>query len=496
VVVFLLGPLDLTTDATGGNPFFQGFFVHLWASWTFTFGLTFFLGLLYLISERRQSRAWRTPTAIGGWSLIVLLMIGASGAKATVLPVLIAGLALYAAGVVLIRRTLRPAVIVTLGIGVVVFAITFALEYGGGAPGTVIELFAPLAKTEPVVLANGITNPLLRAIALPFADLAGFAGMMLGLVGMLYLLRRRHRSELSRMALPICLFVAGVIITNALHQVAYSEVYFQDTGYVAGCLGAAEGLRLMWMDAGRSLPISRQGAIWAFATALAGLLVLVALTHTLTSEFRYAALAAGCVGFVLASAVVLTVRRRSTTGVLALGLIPLLASTALTSPLALSPTARKVLTGATLTPVQPDPQVVWGLTPGLLTALEWLQNHSSINAVLAVSNHWINPAKTDAREFYYSAFSEREVFVEAYDPARFGITLGSTTAASLEFASRQRLNDAVFNRADATALLVLIDRYDVRYLFIDRIHGSVDPAVMGLGRVVFTNADATILEVG
>ena len=500
VVILMLGPLDLTTDVASGNPFFEGFFFHLWASWTFAFGLMFFLALIYLVSERMHSPSWRRSADLGAWILIGLLMIGASGAKATVLPVLITGTALYAVVVFALTRRLSPAVLVTLVLGAALFAVTFKVVYGGGVPGTVIELFAPLARTAPVIFVNEISNPTLRAIMIPFADVCGIAGMMLGLVGMLYLLRRRHRSELSRFAWPICLFVAGLVITNVSHQVAYSELYFQDTGYIAGGLAAAQGIRLAWLDAGQSLPMSRRGVLVSFAASLVVLLMLVTITsltvaHPLALEIRYAGLAAACVAFIVVSMLLLWARHRSTAGVLALGLIPLLASTALTFPLTLAPTAKKLLTGVALTQAQPDPQTVWALTPGLLTALEWLQGHSPIGAVVAVSNHWVNPQKTDAREYYYSAFSEREIFVEAYDPARFGITPGVTIAADRNFAYRQRLNDAVFNQADAAALAILTRQYGVRYLFIDRIHGTVDPDVLHLGRVVFTNQDAIIVEV-
>ncbi len=59
VAVFLLGPLDLTTNG-GGNPFAESFSYHLWTSWTFLFGLTFLLPLLHLINERLQMPTWRT----------------------------------------------------------------------------------------------------------------------------------------------------------------------------------------------------------------------------------------------------------------------------------------------------------------------------------------------------------------------------------------------------------------------------------------------------
>jgi hypothetical protein len=502
-VVFLLGPLDLTTDVSSGNPFFELFFFHLWASWTFAFGLTFLLALLYLISERLQSTTWRSRADIGPWVLIGLLMIGAAGAKATILPVVIAGIGLYAGVMFVATRKLIAGAFATLGLGIVIFIATFKVIYGGGVPGTVIEPFAPLARAAPIIFVTGLAgHPTVRAIALPFAYVASIGGMMLGLVGILYLFRRRHRVELKRFALPICLLIGGLVTTNLAHQVAYSELYFQDTGYVAGGVAAGAGIRLAWLDAGRSLPISRRGLALIFGASLVGLVLLVAITsltlaHPKALEVRYLGLAALSVGVVVASAVILRARHRSTSGVLMLGLIPLLAATALTYPMALSPTAKKVLTGVTLTPIQPDPQAVWGLTPALLAALEWLQNHSSIDAVIAVSNHWVNPQKTDAREYYYSAFSERQVFVEAYDPTRFGITRGlNVTAPERNFLYRQHLNDAVFNAADTAALDILTTQYSVRYLFIDRIHGGVDPAVLQLGRVVYSNAQAAIVAVG
>ena len=59
-------------------------------------------------------------------------------------------------------------------------------------------------------------------------------------------------------------------------------------------------------------------------------------------------------------------------------------STALGYPdSALSPDQRaKVLTGVPIRPTQADPQTVRGLTPGLLAALEWLKDHSSVDTVV------------------------------------------------------------------------------------------------------------------
>jgi hypothetical protein len=113
-----------------------------------------------------------------------------------------------------------------------------------------------------------------------------------------------------------------------------------------------------------------------------------------------------------------------------------------------------------------------------------------------VSNHWINAAGTDGRDQYYSGFSERRVFVESYNPDDYGITVGVSTPAEVNFLYRVQLNDAVFEHASAGALAILTHQYGVRYLFIDRIHGGAAAAVLGLGAVVFSDSDATIVAVG
>ena len=189
VAVFLLGPLDLTTNG-GGNPFAESFSYHLWTSWTFLFGLTFLLPLLHLINERLQMPTWRTRHDVQSWALIALLLVGASGAKATILPVILSGVALYI--VIALFRRHRPSVMAAcaaLVFGVAVFALTFLIIYGTGSPGTPIDPFVSLSRTFPMVAAEGITNAALRHLVLPFAYVAGVAGVLLPLAGSLYLLR-------------------------------------------------------------------------------------------------------------------------------------------------------------------------------------------------------------------------------------------------------------------------------------------------------------------
>ena len=502
VVVFLLGPLDLTNDTRAAPAFFSIFNNQLWGSWTFLFGLMFFLALLFLIAERLQPAPPRVATGVAYWMLVILLMIGASGAKATILPVVLVGTALYIAVSLVTRRSVPRVAFAMLALEFVVFVVTFFIIYRGGAADTGIEPLAPLDRTLPVIDASNGAIPLaLRAVLLPFAYVAALAGMILPLAGALYLFRRRHRDALRAVSLCLCMLVAGVVIGNVFHQTGYSELYFQNTGYVAGAVAAAAGLRLAWLDAGAAITISRRAIVLTFAASVA-VLVAVATVTALTLRnapaevTTYSVLGGGALLFIATRRMLGRRRGRMTSGLLALGLIPLMAASALASPFELAPTVARAITGSDITVSQPDPQKVRGLTPDLLAALTWLRDHSPDDTVFAVSNHWIDPAEKDGRYYYYSAFSEREVFVEGYDANRYEINTSLSTKEGADFARRKRLNDAVFGSADANALSVLTQQYAVRFLFIDRVHADATPAVLKLGTVVFSNHDATIVAVG
>ena len=117
--------------------------------------------------------------------------------------------------------------------------------------------------------------------------------------------------------------------------------------------------------------------------------------------------------------------------------------------------------------------------------------------MIAVNNHWIDPGDRDGRYYYYSAVSERRVFIEGYDPVRYEINTSPTTPDGADFATRKTLNDEVFDDDDADALNVMTQRYSVRYLFVDHVDAdNAGKNVDNLGTVVFANPAATIVAVG
>jgi hypothetical protein len=499
VVAFLLGTLDLTADLNRASPFFDQFSFHLWASWTFPFGLTFFMALLYLIAERLREASWRGRSVLGSWAAIALIMVGASGAKATVLPVVIAGLGLYALCEFVFRRAAAVAALAALALGAAVFVVTFLIVYGRGVPGTTIEPFVALSYAVPMTVAANISSPTAHVFAVPIAYVASLAGIMLPLAGMLYLVSPRHRDAIRKLRFCLCVFAAGVVIANVVHQVGFSELYFLDMAYPAAVIVAAEGLRRAWMDLGRAIPLSVRAAGIVITGWIVLIIVVVVVTtptlaHPAGLLVRYAALGLLAVIFVGVCATFGT-NRAAISRALALGLIPLLAASALTSPIQLTATVDRVLTSKSITVTQPDPQTVRGLTPGLVLALNWLRDNTPVNTIFAVSNHWIDPKETDGRYYYYSAFSERQVFVEPYTPDDYGLDNPPLTPGFEAFLHRVMLNDEVFDHADIAALRVLTTQYLVRFLLIDRVHHNADPALLQLGRIVYSDPDAMILAV-
>ncbi len=481
-----------------GSPFGDNALVHFWDSWTYPFGMMFFLAILYLITEHIRVETWRTRPDLRSWALIALLMIGASGAKATVLPVIIVGTGIYVVLHLLVRRSLPAAAVMIVGIGIVIFVATYTLVvYAGGLRTPALKSASSLAQRNasgrvsrtPFTTPGSATSPcrsrtppispecgcLSPAACICFGDVIG--------------------TRLPLLTLPLSMLSQASLITSVVHQIAYSELYFEDMGFVAGAIVAAEGLRLAWRDVGGSLPVSRQAAVVALAVWVVLLIAVVKIAsrsiETPATNMRvYVGFAAAGVLFVIAWAMALLARKRSASGSLALALIPLLAAAVLTAPVTIYPSVRKFIAGTPITPTQPV------LVPGVLTALHWLRDHAPIDAVVAVNNHWFDPGHTNGKYYFYTAFSERQIFIEAYDPIRYGVTPGTPSAVASTFEYRQRVNDAVFTEADASALRIMTAQYSVRYLFIDRRLGPQNPAVLHLGGVVFSNQDAAIVAVG
>jgi hypothetical protein len=504
-LAFFVGELRLDASNTflAHTPFFGLFFTFLFRSPSFLLGLVLFVPLVILVGERIRARPERT--LVGEWILITLFMVGASDAKVTILPLLVAALALFAGWSWLSSRRISAGVWASAGLALCVAGTVWFLQYRG---------HESLLRLDPFADVNMMPAVHLIKVDL-IANLAGFpgkdvlldaGGVLFGLfgllaaplIGIIWVLRYRGLRLRPPQAWLLALLVAGLVLSLAVVDPdSQGGMYFLFYGLVAGYLLSAAGLWTAWQRrpsmAGRWLPAAGLAVAFAVVTAaLIGLPTSVGLftgprANALTYMVRYAGLMLALVLLYAAGRRWLGPRRW---GAAALVSVALLGVGALATPIdSLKPAiadsgSEGVGIGKTM-------------TPGLYGALDWIRDETPDDSVVAVNNQWIDPGNQAPLEFIYSAFTERRVFLEGWGYSQRTRELGLTGTAggANPFQDRLDLNEAAFD-GDAHALETLARDYGVRYLIVDRLNGTpVDlDALRRSARVVYDVPEAVVFE--
>jgi len=110
------------------------------------------------------------------------------------------------------------------------------------------------------------------------------------------------------------------------------------------------------------------------------------------------------------------------------------------------------------------------LTKPLLEALRWLRDHSGVNDIVAV-NFNDYPGQEKEKYWYYSAFSERRIFLEGTYNTKEQVDwnyLYHQDPRYTPFADRRQLLEDFFNQKQGDALAVMAQGYGVRYVLIDK----------------------------
>ncbi|MGJ3510084.1 hypothetical protein [Enemella sp. A6] len=228
--------------------------------------------LVMLLQQRRLSP--------GHWVVLVLALLGNSGAKGSVLPVLICGmLAVVAMCLLTLRSHLKPALL-GLGATAAVLAATMPLTSGGSA-GVHVQLFSSFRLHTAWVQMHGRTPTSLDPV-LPGLDRAG-APLLLGLLllgyviafGYVWISAPRWRANPSAW-LMLGIGVAGWAAMMLVNQDGFSQVYFFLGAVVAWHLMAGVGAHWAWHRscAAHGRTISIGAAIFGYAVGAALLLNL------------------------------------------------------------------------------------------------------------------------------------------------------------------------------------------------------------------------------
>ncbi len=496
-VALLLVVEDLNLDPTRPGAFGAEMFKVIPLSPTFALGIVFFLGLLALMQSWLDREGALDPAtrygglgsalgAVGWLAMVSTLVLGMSMVKSVASVDFIGGLTL-----VWLWRAF------TAGVNRLLFY-CLALSTICAGVAYILVLRGPAAETLHVSLFNFIDFTNFAAIlhmhtAARIVPLLGIVTLacvftLVPLLGTCTLLWREDAVS-PYVSFCLAVFVVSFAAYVTLALPGDAQGYFLGFGYIGLLPVAADGLIALWTDA---LPSARRRMIRACGVILALGMMAAASTLLLTNvrgidlDAWYAA-AYGLLGGAITIA---TVRLEkvfmpaipSRAARLLACCIPLLGTLGLVKPLdAALPRAWKVITHTRISSL--DSRQNQGMTAALYRGLIWVREHTNSCDLLAVNNHSIKAATTTnwSRYYYYSAFTERRIYLESW----FQTSLG--TKGREPFPARLALNELAVGRGDPGALHEL-RRQGVSYVLLDKTHGGGAAEPSSVSRLVFANS--------
>jgi hypothetical protein len=490
--LFLLAA-DLDLGGDRYYPLSGTLFSELLLSPTFLLGLLVFIPVVVLLHERLVPSAQHdgSPTE---WILVGVLLCGCSGAKGTILPVVVGGLALLGVWRWLTARRLGPGLVPALALSVGALVVSYALLYRGGGSGVQlkplrsgVETFAGQAFAPEAGAALGT-----QLLLYPVGTVVTAITLMLALVGLAWALRRPRGLDNTR-AWLLALLLTSVGIFFLTDHPAVGQIYFLWYGFAAGVFLSAGGL-VEGLGTVRGVPLRLR----LVALGGAGVLAALLLIDIRSGGSRLGpALQAGLIVLAVCLLIWFALGRRTAprAGLAALAVAGgILLAGILDGPLSLFPEAIDRWTDPQrLVYDQEAPPTRLGLTAELRRGLRWVRGNTPEDAVIAVNNHYSDQVSRDSRYFYYSAFTERRVFLESWGYTNRAVRIGllRIRLGTLPYPGRLALSDAaVSGRRAAVERLAAVRGVD--YVLVDRLHGPAPRRRPG--RLVFSNPALRVYE--
>ncbi|MEU6793398.1 hypothetical protein ABZ907_17005 [Nonomuraea wenchangensis] len=484
VTYFLFGPV-----LQDGVVFTTRSMFTAWASPTQTFGALLFAPVVLLLVRGVRGRAW---------VVLVLLVAVLAGAKATFLPLLLAGAVLVAGVRWAVERRVPGRWLGVAGLTLGGLVMAQAVLFGRGTQGTEIAPFATMRVLWGVVTGGSQGEPAMfqaRAGAvwvlgvLAAVQLFCFACVWGGVAGLGW----------RRMAEPDVLLLvgmggAGVGAVLVLGHPAGSQLYFLESVRPYLSIAAVCGVVVAgraWAGEGRS--VAR--AVGAWVAVGAGVAVVVSgVQRVLRGSGRVEADLGGVMWVVgpylvlVAAIVVLGVglARRIVAARVVLVVAGVMAGYGV--PASAVEVVRHVV---------PDEGRRERVVPrGGREAARWLREHSRPGDVVATDLHCrpVIAPECDSRHYWVAAFSERRVLVEGWAYAESTLSRAAAYGGSylsVPFADAARLaaNDAVFAAPTRENVRRLAGGYGVRWLFT-----RINPELDGYAALRFRNRAFSVYE--
>jgi hypothetical protein len=530
-VAYVGGPLTLLAPlpAIGGSPL-------SYLSPSQTYALPFLLLLAVLCVDVVRGR----PLG-AGWALVPTLALACAGAKSSALPPLLAGLLLAGLALVILRRPLPWAALITVGGMVVAMAAGFRLFAGGGAGTLGVEPFSVLRWMAPYRDTLGATAAILGqggGRLPPGLKAATGAGWLLvativlwwllaqaaRLVGLAGVAARRMRADPAAWLLAGTL-VAGVGAAWVFHHPSASQVYFYMGAAPFGAVLSVWLLSLLidagvgWVPPAAAFAVGvAADYVWPIALPRKPPLSIDAWQHALTASIlRVLALAVIATLVALAVHSLLTRRSQPTGLALSAGRLGVklpawrggaaVASAAVMAAMfgasvaaGVDPTVARAVVGPLPNPIPPGQRPI--ITESEMRAALWLDAHAPNDEVVATNVH-CQPVRTfkycDARAFWVAGLGGHRTLVESWGYSdesvaangRGGRSYGLQPAPNQD---RYALNERAFTAPTPADLDRLRHEFGVRWLFADTRAGLVAPELATLAQVRLVAGPVTIYE--
>ncbi|MFI5915604.1 hypothetical protein [Dactylosporangium sp. NPDC051541] len=443
-----------------------------WTGPTQTFGALLFVPVMLVLVDllhgsRRQ------------WVLFAVLLAGVTGAKATYLPLLAAGLGLL----IVVRRFHRVALL-ALGGTVLAFLAGMLLLFGASSQGTRLAPLTDVA-TGGIGATTGFSagREPWNLLVLAFLTVLCWAAMWAGIA-----LLRRPSPELVVM---LGMGLAGAAATMLLGQDGDSQRYFLESARPYLCIAAVAGLArfngrilIAWSVAGIVViqavqtlgrnDIPREAPLLDLVLPYGILLVVLGAVWLVS---KYPPLRNGYFGHIMIFGLLLGF------GV----------NTSVQHFLLIASESRQ----SGFRDVVRTPRYI---SPGTLEAGRWLRDHSSPNDLVATNAHCLTfQGQCSNLHFSMTAYSERRMLVEGWgfattaheEAARLGTWVGAVPYWKPAVLAA---NDAVFADPSATNVDVLRDRYRVRWLFVDETQSSVSPRLADFASIRYRSGVCVVYE--
>jgi hypothetical protein len=495
--VLLLVTQDINLNPTKSLVFLIDPFTQFPLSPSFAFGVPFFLGGLLLIQSRflARSDAQAMPRGelIGTLLMLGILVVGMTAAKAFAGFDFVGGLGLYWLWRVVWERsrdgTSRRLLYCIVVAGVAALAIYFLMIAGGGAATLGVRPFNFIKEGDTLMratkLAKEVVGPSLYWLALAGGSVILAVCLLAPLLGAGWLLYK-DRGAAPDTAFLLAIFVVGFAAYVLLGAPAGVEGVFLIYGYVALVPVAAKGLVRLWSETpqqARRRLLQACAALLLLGVAIATLTPSLSLTGTAHKAWlvvTYGAVAGGLVLSVWKLQGGYSARMPSRLARVAACGIPLLSTLALVKPMTLAGSgAWKTLVGKPTSLA--DTPSEYGMTRPLYRGLLWVRAHTTACDVLAVSNHYDTAARDASVYFYYSAFTERRIFLESWRYTADG------QFGAQPYPTRFALNQRASAQGEPEALRELA-RQGVSYVLIDKTHGGGAAEPARVSRLVFSNS--------